>query len=244
MEDQIKLILVENDYTSIYIPSNDYHKELIESDNEIFKYLSKYEYLLQNKNIVDVGSCNGMYSKYYKKITKQKVYCYEPNNLNYEILKINVDNLNVILSNKAVGSKKTKTFLIHKDKTNLGQSVFFNKYFFNDDLISQIMNKLTNDQDIDTLKNKNGIDVISLDSLNLKEVGLIKIDVEGFEIDVLKGCKQLISEFKPLILIGTHKINNINTKNDVFKILKNYNYELVKEFKKCDEFIFKYKENE
>ncbi|MBI1393468.1 MAG: FkbM family methyltransferase [Alphaproteobacteria bacterium] len=49
------------------------------------------------------------------------------------------------------------------------------------------------------------VDVVSLDSIFLKpempKVDVIKIDVEGFEIEVLKGASRLISEQRPLILI-------------------------------------------
>lgn len=232
---EVELKYFENKYTSLFIPSFDYHKDLLKQDFEIFEYISKYQDLLKNKNIVDIGSCFGMYSKYFSKITKQKVYCFEPNIANYDILKINLKKLdNIVLSKKAVGNKKDKTFLIYINDTNLGQSVFYNKYFF----------KENTNQDIDTIKIKNGVDVITLDSLNLKNVGLIKIDVEGFEIDVLKGSIKLINDLKPIIYIGTHKINKIDTKQEVFEILQNSGYVCVKKFDKGNEYIFEYKNNE
>ena len=37
--------------------------------------------------------------------------------------------------------------------------------------------------------------------LNLNRIDLIKIDVEGMEIDVLNGAKKSILKFKPILLI-------------------------------------------
>jgi FkbM family methyltransferase len=49
------------------------------------------------------------------------------------------------------------------------------------------------------------VDVVPLDALLLKpgtpKVDVLKIDVEGFEIEVLEGARKLISEQRPLILI-------------------------------------------
>ena len=42
---------------------------------------------------------------------------------------------------------------------------------------------------------------INLDSLNLNKVSLIKIDVEGHELEVLTGAKNLISTYKPVIIL-------------------------------------------
>ena len=43
-----------------------------------------------------------------------------------------------------------------------------------------------------------------LDSYIFDRVDLLKIDVEGFEFDVLKGAENTISRFKPRIIIETH----------------------------------------
>ena len=45
------------------------------------------------------------------------------------------------------------------------------------------------------------VNVVTLDSLDLKSVSLIKIDVEGSEIDVLDGARETLSRCKPAVLI-------------------------------------------
>ncbi len=44
-----------------------------------------------------------------------------------------------------------------------------------------------------------------LDSLNLGRLDLIKIDVEGMEIDVLRGGAEALQKLKPIMLIEHHK---------------------------------------
>jgi FkbM family methyltransferase len=43
-----------------------------------------------------------------------------------------------------------------------------------------------------------------LDSYSFERVDLLKIDVEGFELDVLLGAENTIRQFKPRIIIETH----------------------------------------
>jgi FkbM family methyltransferase len=49
------------------------------------------------------------------------------------------------------------------------------------------------------------VPTVSLDSLNLARVDLIKIDVEGMEIDALNGAAQCIGKLRPILLIETIK---------------------------------------
>ena len=43
-----------------------------------------------------------------------------------------------------------------------------------------------------------------LDDLNLEKVDILKIDVEGFELNVLNGSIETIKKFKPRIILETH----------------------------------------
>ena len=50
--------------------------------------------------------------------------------------------------------------------------------------------------------------MITLDSLEVDKVDMIKIDVEGYEMEVLKGAKKMLQSVKFLMI----ELNN-NTKN-------------------------------
>lgn len=57
-------------------------------------------------------------------------------------------------------------------------------------------------------------DLITIDSLNLKNVSLIKIDVEGMEDDVLEGARETILRNKPIIFIEFTGYCLIDTKDE------------------------------
>ena len=44
-------------------------------------------------------------------------------------------------------------------------------------------------------------ELLSIDSLKLKNVHFLKIDIEGMEIQAIKGAKTTISKFKPILMI-------------------------------------------
>jgi FkbM family methyltransferase len=55
----------------------------------------------------------------------------------------------------------------------------------------------------------NKIPMVSIDSLNLNRVDFLKIDVEGMEIEVLKGARKIIEQYKPIMLIEIIKSDRI-----------------------------------
>ena len=58
-----------------------------------------------------------------------------------------------------------------------------------------------------TLEEISKVQRITLDSLHLERLDLLKIDVEGMEFETLAGAKQTISKHKPQMLIEAIKIN-------------------------------------
>jgi len=63
-----------------------------------------------------------------------------------------------------------------------------------------------------------------LDSLNLENIGLIKIDVEGFEIEVLKGARETLLKNKPAMIIENETVHTEDT-NQLFSIMTELGYE-------------------
>jgi hypothetical protein len=68
----------------------------------------------------------------------------------------------------------------------------------------------------------------TLDQLILNEkgtvIGLLHVDVEGFELQVLKGAQKIIIKDSPTILFEQH-ISQDDV-NAIFKFLKDYNYKI------------------
>ena len=67
---------------------------------------------------------------------------------------------------------------------------------------------------------------IKVDDLHLESIDIMKIDVEGFEIDVLRGAGKTIKEHKPKIILETH---SKDLKERSLKILKDLGYNLYHE---------------
>ena len=51
------------------------------------------------------------------------------------------------------------------------------------------------------------VPMVTIDSLNLSDVGLMKIDVEGMDLDVLLGAATTIETYKPFIIANYAKTN-------------------------------------
>lgn len=123
--------------------------------------------------VLDIGANIGYYSVLASKLVgkKGKVYAFEPDPRNLKLLYKNLEVngcQNVVVVEAALGSKKGKLFLT-QDISNPGESSL--------------------------AKGKKGkkilVDVIRLDDFvrqkRIKNVDLIKIDVEGAELEVLRG---------------------------------------------------------
>jgi len=133
--------------------------------------------------VVDVGANIGYYTILLAdKVGKNgKVYAFEPDKTNFEILTKNIktNNLkNVVAVNAAVGSKSGKLKL-HKSKENFGDHKLYGK-----------------DKEIEEVK------IIRLDNYlkNIK-VDLMKIDTQGWEPEVIEGAKNIIKRDKPIIFL-------------------------------------------
>ena len=77
-------------------------------------------------------------------------------------------------------------------------------------------------------EDKNGNEsVTTLDSFNLDNISFIKIDVEGYELKLLKGAFNTIEKNKPVIFIEKKK-----NYNDLKNFLYELNYDIIEEFEK------------
>ncbi len=63
------------------------------------------------------------------------------------------------------------------------------------------------------------IDCKTLDSFSIKDVSLIKIDVEGAEVEVVEGAMETITLSKPSLVIEIHKYENIEKIKELLNFL-------------------------
>jgi FkbM family methyltransferase len=76
---------------------------------------------------------------------------------------------------------------------------------------------------------KGSIPLRTLDSYNYENIDLIKIDVEGFEEEVLAGAMQTILRNKPVIVVEQlkHKYKDAMTDKSSIKILESWGYRVI-----------------
>jgi FkbM family methyltransferase len=81
----------------------------------------------------------------------------------------------------------------------------------------------------------------TLDSFNLTNVDMIKIDVEGFEGEILAGAMKTIEQNKPVLVIEQQKHEYQNDMNETpaIKILQDWGYQVVEQFNK--DWVLKWK---
>ena len=136
--------------------------------------------------ILDIGANIGNHSLFFAKFFKcDMVYSFEPFPANVSLLKANMQNF----ANKskiyeiALSNKEGTMPLYNSQKENYGG---FSLHSYSDDISFVV---------------EQSINVITLDSLNLENISMIKIDVENHENEVLEGSKQTILRNKPIIFI-------------------------------------------
>jgi FkbM family methyltransferase len=74
------------------------------------------------------------------------------------------------------------------------------------------------------------VEVRTLDSFKFKNVGLIKIDVEGNELKTLQGATNTIKSSNPIIYFecaDVHMINYDYDSGDIFDFFENINYNIL-----------------
>ncbi len=161
-------------------------------------------------NIIDVGASDGIASKFFnRKLKVANILCFEPNKPYVKILKkLNYKNMRVY--NYGIGEKNEKykvfypRYYFFKNKLDLVTYTFYNK----NDLQDQINLDFRFKKNIKIIETQ--IILKKIRKLNLK-ISLIKIDVNGHELSVIKGLYNIIKKDKPALIIETDKnINKIN----------------------------------
>ena len=89
---------------------------------------------------------------------------------------------------------------------------------------------------------KGTIPLKTLDSFNFDNIDMIKIDVEGFEEEILAGAMDTIKRNKPILVVEQqkHEYKNDMDEKPAIVILESWGYQVVEGFKK--DWILKYKD--
>ncbi len=160
-------------------------------------------------NVVDVGANRGVYSYKLWKLGAN-IEVFEPNPVCLKVLiawsnnKERVSINGVALSDKAGIAELHIPIDLHGIEHDASASL--------------------NNVDFVSVRNQY-VDLRTLDSYSFDKVTFIKIDVEGHELNVLSGARNLLEQQKPSLLIEVEQRHCQHSINDIFNFLIDLGYE-------------------
>ena len=174
-----------------WVPSNDIHAEQWRQGQSFTQNKCLKEFLewcrsrdKKFNTVLDIGAWCGTWSAEFAPYCK-KIYAIEPDQTHFECLLKNLSSFdNIELLDYAVGDIETRVSLTDDDFTQARR-------------IYSIGNILMK----------------TVDSFKFEDVDLIKIDVEGFEMNVLRGAKDTLKDCNFLMIELNNNSKKYNSSN-------------------------------
>ena len=205
-----RLVKAKNNYclynkNDIYIgQAIEQYGEFSELEAFLFRQICK-----QGDTVIEVGANIGTHTQIFSNLVGNNglVLAFEPQHIVFQTLCANLalnSISNVFAYQMALCNSKGKLFIPNLDynaKNNYGGL------------------------SLDGLKNGIKVNKDKLDTFqdDIKNVKLIKIDVEGMEIDVLKGAKSIITKFKPILYVENDRQEK---SQELIKLILSFGYKL------------------
>ena len=198
-----------------FLPDYDTHFEkwMVDMREETYQRKVRQYALQQVKNFsraIDIGGNVGFWSRdFCEKF--EKVEIFEPDKSNLECLKENLKpHTNHTIHEVGLGAAKTKSNFFISPTASGGHSIYRNNV--PEDTVTETM-----------------IDVHTLDQYKFEDVGLIKIDTQGSELDVLKGATETLKRESPILNIEIELKTKEQVKqgNIIKSHLKNVGYSVL-----------------
>jgi FkbM family methyltransferase len=186
---------------------------------EDFKILKKI-YNSKKINIIDVGASDGIAANFFlKNLNVGNIYCYEPHSLFINKLKkLKRKNPKIKIFKHGISSINEDIYVFVPLIEFFSKKIYLLTYTFYD------FKELTMQLKLDFLNYKKII--IEKVKLRLKKfrliqnkIDLIKIDVNGYEFEIIQSLNKQIAKDKPLLII-----ENNSKLQKISKYLKKYGY--------------------
>jgi FkbM family methyltransferase len=158
-------------------PPPDYVSDTIRATGDFYEaaILDELARRISGGVIVDAGAMLGNHSTYLAEFVPHlTIHAFEPEPSNFRLLRRNVRPYPSVLAYPYALSDRAGRVGIDSDPTNRGHA---------------------------SVVPGGWIRAVTLDTLNLHDVSLIKVDVEGHEPQVLAGARETIARCRPLILL-------------------------------------------
>lgn len=170
---------------------NKYNDFIINHSKNCRDLVFEYADYLRDKVVIDIGSNIGLFARSLaENLPYSQIHLFEPSleyfNKSKELLK---DYKNIVYNNFAVGDLAEEKIL-YKSDSNIGWNTLYKKDPNQDEKFFEKMIA-------------ESVKIVKLDDYyrDIEKIDFIKIDVEGYERNVLEGSWNLIEKFKPYILI-------------------------------------------
>ena len=163
-----------------------FHYKKVEND------VIRYKNYLIDKDILDIGSNIGFYSlAICRNLNYKSLHLFEPCKDYFEHSKIMLkDYNNIHYNNFGLGNIEETLTLYKNPGDNIGWNTFLDKDpNQSDNFINKMNKELCNIKILDDYYK------------DISNIDFIKIDVEGYEHNVINGGLKLISKFKPYLFI-------------------------------------------
>ena len=189
-------------------PSSDTHFErwILEGEYQKKQRDALFEYMEERRPIeyiLDVGAHVGLWSRpMMHRANTKYIWAFEPNHLVRECYVLNMGGFeNYSIYPFALGDKNRKGHL-NVETDNSGNT------------------------NIHPTKNGD-TEIRTLDSFNFEHIDYIKVDVEGFEYNFLKGAVDTLNRCRPFVHLEMKSKNMRNSKEEFTRFMKNIGYSQV-----------------
>lgn len=164
--------------------------------DHLFNILNKT--VENTRNVIQAGGNCGLYplrlSQYF-----ERVFTFEPDPMNFFCLSTNCKNNKIVKFNAAIGDRCEFLMIGNQQENNNGMPRI-----------------------LDADEEGHIIYSITIDSLQLKNVDLVMLDVEGYEYNALCGCEKTLTENNPVVMVEVTK-----NEKEIDSFLTSLKYELV-----------------
>ena len=185
----------------------------------VIKRLGKQLNLKEKSVVFDVGANVGKYISYLDKYisTEYHAYCFEPSKTTFKELEENTSQIkNIHLINKGLGDKTESLTLYSNEISNTQSSI-----------LKRDMSHWEKDYN---LVNEETVEITTLDIFcsenNIDFIDFMKVDVEGYEMNMFKGANQFLTSKKIGAIqfeLGVASVDGKYFFKDVFYLLhENY----------------------